>query len=139
MEITKELKEKLLNANSEEEVKALLGDAFTPADAAFVWEKLQAKKAEGTLEALDDDELEAVSGGGEEAANGHKVGCWAGILWYSDWEDANEKCCAKNSQGGWEHDWAVVREDLDPKNSYYKFIVKRCKICDFWITVRRLR
>ena len=26
MEITKELKEKLLNANSEEEVKALLGD-----------------------------------------------------------------------------------------------------------------
>ncbi len=28
MEITKELKEKLLNANSEEEVKALLGDLY---------------------------------------------------------------------------------------------------------------
>ena len=131
MEITKELKEKLLNANSEEEVKALLGDAFTRADAAFVWEKLQAKKAEGALEALDDDELEAVSGGGEEAANGHEVGCsW--FLWYSDWEEANAKCCTENSQGGWYHDFKKVRE-------FYRRGVllfdEKCKYCGYTRTI----
>ncbi len=132
MEITKEMKEKLLTANSEEEVKALLGDAFTPADAAFVWEKLQAKKDEGALEALDDDELEAVSGGGEEAANGHKVGCWGGIFWYSDWEEANRKCCTENSQGGWEHKWEKVK-GYSPKPN--KQIVEyQCKHCGYKFT-----
>ena len=132
MEITKELKEKLLNANSEEEIKALLGEEVTAADAAFVWEKLQAKKAEGALEALDDDELEAVSGGGEEAANGHEVGCWGGILWYSDWEEANEKCCAKNSEGGWEHDFKKVREFY--RRGVLLYDVK-CKYCGYTQTI----
>ena len=128
MKISSELKTELLKANSEEEVKALLGDAFTPADAAFVWEKLQAKKDEGALEALDDDELEAVSGGGEEAANGHKVGCWAGILWYSDWEEANERCCAKNSQGGWEHKFEEERQYI---KHHILFADVKCKYCGY--------
>ena len=131
MEITKELREKLLTANSEEEVKALLGDEVTAADAAFVWEKLQAKKDEGALEALDDDELEAVSGGYEEAANGHEVGCDT-IFWYSDWKEANEKCCAENSEGGWYHDFKKVREFY---RGYVLLFDMKCKYCGYTKTI----
>ena len=123
MEITKELKEKLLKANSEEEVKALLGDEVTAADAAFVWEKLQAKKDEGALEALDDDELEAVSGGDEEAVDGHEVGCLWGIIWYADWKEANRKICtAGDNEKGWYHEW-----EYSWVNNYYK--KAKCKKC----------
>ncbi len=65
MEITKELKEKLLNANSEEEVKALLGDVVKEEEAAAIWKEIEALKAAPDLKKMDDDELEAVSGGAD--------------------------------------------------------------------------
>ena len=117
MEITKELKEKLLNANSEEEVKALLGDEVTLEDAAFVWEKLQAKKAEGALSEVDDDELEAVSGGADR--DWEKDGCRSStdlsFCWVSDscldiWTTySNYDPCPKGGKHEWQEkvliDW----------------------------------
>ena len=41
MEITKELKEKLLCANSEEEVKALLGEEITEEEAAVLFQEIR--------------------------------------------------------------------------------------------------
>ena len=131
MEITKELKEKLLKANSEEEVKAILGDEATQEEAAFVWEKVQAKKAEG-LEAVDDEELEAVSGGalwclfgGEYAADGKEVGCVVGN--YDDWAEANEKICKNgNADIGWYHDWDEGEEFLSGKRYYVRCRCKKC-------------
>ena len=63
MEITKELKEKLLNADSEEEVKALLGEEITEEEAALLFEEIQKRKEADDLKALEDGNLEDVAGG----------------------------------------------------------------------------
>ena len=63
MEITKELKEKLLNANSEEEVKALLGEEITEEEAALLFQEIRKRKEADDLKALDDGNLENVAGG----------------------------------------------------------------------------
>ena len=59
--------------------------------------------ASPSLEEVDDDELEAVSGG-TEANDHHDVGCMFGLLWYADWDEANYKCCPHGQkQEGWLH------------------------------------
>ncbi len=63
MEITKELKEKLLCANSEEEVKALLGEEITEEEAAVLFQEIHKRKEADDLKALDDNNLEDVAGG----------------------------------------------------------------------------
>ena len=63
MEGTKELKEKLLNANSEEEVKALLGEEVTEEEAAVLFQEIRKRKEADDLKALDDGNLEDVAGG----------------------------------------------------------------------------
>lgn len=60
MEISKEMKEKLLKAGGEDEVSALPGEATTGDQAARMWQEIQAHRQ--TLEEVDDGELEAVSG-----------------------------------------------------------------------------
>ena len=130
MEITKELKEKLLNANSEEEVKAILGEEATQEEVSFIWKRLREVKAEGTLEALDDDEAEAVSGGalwclfgGEYASDGKEVGCLARD--YSDWAEAKYYICPESKDG---HDWEEVRR-FNVADLRYQEI--RCKKCHY--------
>ncbi|MBR3431845.1 MAG: hypothetical protein IKG87_17275 [Clostridia bacterium] len=117
MEITKELREKLLTANSEEEVKALLGDQATEEEAARAWHEIQKSREPGDLEQLDDDELEAVSGAGwcaflgtyEKAKDGKDVGCL--INDYFDWAEANERICPNgNETDGWYHEMVKVRQ-----------------------------
>ena len=134
MEITKELKEKLLKANSEEEVKALLGDQATEEDAAFVWEKLQAKKAEGALSEVDDDELEAVSGG--RSRDLLTEGCAASVE-RGSFCLLNDSCvfvevrykhegeaCVIGQIG---HDWGEYYTNND--GAYYSLTFRRCKRC----------
>ena len=86
MEITKELKKKLLGANSEEEVKALLGDAVKEEDVTKIWKEIEAHKADPDLKKVDDDELEAVNGGADR--DYLKDGCSSSTndswCWYND-------------------------------------------------------
>ena len=63
MENPKELKEKLMTANSEEEIKALLGEEITEEEAAVLFQEIRKRKEAGDLKALDDDNLEDVAGG----------------------------------------------------------------------------
>ena len=63
MEITSELKAKLIKAGSEEEVKALLGDRASEEESARIWKEIEAHRPTDNLETVDDDELEVVSGG----------------------------------------------------------------------------
>ena len=63
MENPKELKEKLMTANSEEEIKALLGVEITEEEAAVLFQEIRKRKEAGDLKALDDDNLEEVAGG----------------------------------------------------------------------------
>ena len=82
------------------------------------------------LETVEDDELEAVSGGslcwflGETrcAVDGHEIGCkthW----WYADDKEVENRICPKGSEAtGWYHDW-----DKKPINAYYDlWTCKRC-------------
>ncbi len=93
------------------------------------------------MEELEDEELEAVSGG-VDAANGHEVGCWR--WWYENWEEANFKCCPKgNSDVGYDHDYEEIdrqaywdtnklREyDRAGMKDYFFKVYLKCKRCGY--------
>lgn len=111
MEITKELKEKLLYMNSEEELKASLGDVEEE-EVAAIWREIEAHKADHGLRVLDDDELEAVTGGTDRdfledgCSDTVKDGwCWTNDMCsrtYITYSNYSEPC----SDGG-DHDWVV--------------------------------
>ena len=112
MEITKELKEKLPKANSEEEVKALLGDSVTEKDVTKIWKEIEAHKAAPDLEKVDDDELEAVSGGADRdyledgcADTVNNSWCWLNDMCSNIYITYSNYCepCPK----GGDHDWTV--------------------------------
>lgn len=130
MEITKELKEKLLNADSEEEVKSLLGGS-TEEKASEIWQEIEAYHGAMGLEKVDDDELEAVSGG--EDRDWLKEGC-------SSSAKVGELCFRNDSCSL----WTIIYSNFDPcpsggihewveeKRFYedaHQFIQYRCKKC----------
>jgi ribosomal protein S27E len=102
LEITKELKKKLLGANSEEEVKALVGDAVKEEDVTKIWKEIEAHKAAPDLEKVDDEELEAVSGGADR--DWLTDGC-AATVEPKSWCDSNDSCI-----------WWDVTYDHEPAN-----------------------
>ena len=89
------------------------------------------------LEAVDDDELEAVSGGalffGDYAADGKEIGCWC---WnYENEKEAEFKCCPKgNSRVGFDHNFEEIKRTaytasfLGHKDQLWhiKYVCKRC-------------
>ena len=129
MEITKEMKEKLLKANSEEEVKALVGDAVKEEDVTKIWKEIEAHKAAPDLEKVDDEELEAVSGGADR--DYLKDGCSSSTndswCWYNDncgeiWTTySNYDPCPK----GGNHDWKYATENVIGK----KNPIMKCTKC----------
>ena len=132
MEITKELKEKLLKANSEEEVKALLGEQATEMEVKKAWAEVQ--KYRNELEEVSDDEMEAVSGGTwcaflgeyEQAKDGRDVGCVFND--YSDWDEANATICSKgNAADGWYHKWVFDREFEKDNRTYIQYKCSKCE------------
>ena len=89
--ITKDLKAKLLAAQSEEELAALVkadGQEITAEEAEKLWKEITGKRAQDGRE-LSLDELEAVSGGADR--NWATEGC-AGTVEYGSWCDSNDKC-----------------------------------------------
>ena len=82
MENPKELKEKLLTANSEEEIKALLGDEITEEEAAVLFKEIRKRKEADDLKALDDDNLEDVAAGLCGDVGAPPSGEWAG--WFKE-------------------------------------------------------
>ena len=129
MEITKELKKKLLNANSEEEVKALLGDAVKEEDVTKIWKEIEALKAAPGFEKMDDDELEAVNGGADrdylkDGCSSSTKGNWC---WSNDTCDrfwitySNYDPCPK----GGNHDWKYTTENVIGK----KNPIMKCTKC----------
>ena len=88
MDATNELKARLLKAGSEEEVKVLLGGQASKEEVSRVWQEVQHHRPAEDLEAVDDNELEAVSGG--ELRNYGETGCAASVeegswCWSDDW------------------------------------------------------
>ena len=128
MEITKELKEKLLKTESAEEVKALLGDEVTEEETARLWYEIRKTREPRDLEKVDDDEMEAVNGGvcifnGEYASDGKEVGCIA--FSYINWQEANYEICPNSEKG---HDWEEIRRFTMADHHYVEI---RCKKCGY--------
>lgn len=133
MNITNELREKLLTAGSAEEVAELLkadGQEVEPDDVEKLWTEVT-KKRQRDDRKLSVDELDAVSGGafwfGEDAPDGHEIGCWN--IWYEDWSEFNlahmdEYCWG---QQGRKHEFGDVEnvkygDELRP--------ARVCKLCN---------
>ena len=129
MEFTKELKEKLPKANSEEEVKALLGDSVTEKDVTKIWKEIEAHKADPDLKKVDDDELEAVSGGADRdyledgcADTVNSDWCWFTDLCAGPYISySNYDPCPK----GGNHDWKYTTENVIGK----KNPIMKCTKC----------
>ena len=91
LNISNELKAKLLAAQGAEEAAALVkadGQEITPEDAAHLWEEIKKGKEQDGRE-LSRDELEAVSGG---ADRNWVTGGRTGTVEYGSWCDSNDDC-----------------------------------------------
>ena len=102
IDITNELKAKLLAAKSAEEVTELLkadGQEITPEDAAHLWEEIERKRNADGKE-LSPDELEAVSGGSNR--DFLKDGC-AATVEPGSWCWSDDSCA-----------WVDVKYDNEP-------------------------
>ena len=136
MNITNELREKLLTADSAEKVAELLkadGQEVEPDDVEKLWAEVTKKRQKDDRK-LSVDELDAVSGGafwlGEDAPDGHELGCWN--IWYEDWDDfylahVNEYCYGGQGQ---RHEFGGVEtikygDELRP--------ARVCKLCHQWV------
>ena len=132
MNITNELREKLLTADSAEKVAELLkadGQEVEPNDVEKLWAEVTKYRQKDDRE-LSLDEMDAVSGGvfwlGNDAPDGHEVGCWS--FWYESWDDFylehwNEYCYGGQGQ---RHEFGGVEtikygDELRP--------ARVCKLC----------
>ena len=132
MNITNELREKLLTADSAEKVAELLkadGQEVEPNDVEKLWAEVTKYRQKDDRK-LSVDELDAVSGGvfwlGDDAPDGHELGCWK--FWYESWDDFylahwNEYCYGGKGQ---RHEFGGVEtikygDELRP--------ARVCKLC----------
>ena len=136
MNITNELREKLLTADSAEKVAELLkadGQEAGPDDVEKLWAEVTKFRQKDDRK-LSVDELDAVSGGvfwlGNDAPDGHELGCWS--FWYETWDDfylahVNEYCYGGQGQ---RHEFGGVEtikygDELRP--------ARVCKLCHHWV------
>jgi hypothetical protein len=136
LNITNELREKLLTADSAEKVAELLkadGQEVEPDDVEKLWAEVTKKRQKDDRK-LSVDELDAVSGGafwlGEDAPDGHELGCWN--IWYEDWSEFNLKHMDEYCWGqqGRKHEFGGVEtikygDELRP--------ARVCKLCHHWV------
>ena len=144
MEITKELKEKLLKAAGEDEVKAILGEGADDENVSRIWNEIRTHR---DLEKLDDDELEAVNGGlspGDliryflEKRDFEKEGC-AATVEHNSFCGSNDACvywdvvyenddeaCLPGVKG---HDWRITHHTHSKSSDAADCEIWICKRC----------
>ena len=126
----RELRGKLIRAGNLEEVRAILGPNAKKAEIDRAWREIEAHRPADGLETVDDDELEAVSGGADR--DWEKEGCSATVeegshCWSDDyciWVDvtySNYDPCPK----GGNHDWKKITKYEFNLPQYYI----QCKKC----------
>ena len=113
MEITREMRARLIRAKDLEEVRVLLGPDETEEEIERAWQEIEAHRPAGKLEDLDDDELEAVSGGADR--DWEKDGCSASVE-EGSWCGSYDKC----------NFWDVTCDNFDPCPKGGRHIWKFC-------------
>ena len=138
MNITNELREKLLTAGSAEKVAELLkadGQEVEPNDVEKLWAEVTKSRQKDDRK-LSVDELDAVSGGvfwlGDDAPDGHELGCWS--YWYENWDDFYVENMYEYCYGaqGRRHEFGGVETVMwgdEPRKA------RICKHCNYWVYV----
>ena len=140
MNISNELKAKLRNARSEEEVKVLLGGQASKEEVSRAWQEIEHHRPAEGLEAVDDSELAAVSGGADRdfltqgcaASVEYGSFCWSDdscVHWDVTYDNEQYACTI----GYKNHDWGPLRSSRYGNNggqqseatNYYR-ICNRC-------------
>ena len=130
----RELRRRLFQASDKEEVRAILGSETTQEEIDRTWREIEAHRPAAGLDVVDDDELEAVSGGARNygeagcASTTENEWCWANDhcnLWVTEY--TNFDPCPK----GKNHDWFKVimayDSDYSPPKKYRIFECRKCK------------
>ena len=129
-----ELRGKLIRAKDIEEVRAILGPETAEEEINQTWREIEAHRPAEGLEAVDDDELEAVSGGirdweTEGCSNTTKKNdvCWVddmcvfAITWYYAFDPCTD---------GRPHDWYQAgtgyEKTITSKRKYRIFACRKC-------------
>ena len=130
MEITQEMRARLIRAKDQEEVRAILGPEAAEEEIERVWQEIQHHRPAEGLEAVEDDELEAVSGGADRDYG--EQGCAATVEEGSHcWSD--DKCnywavtygnydpCPNGTSESRNHEWELYDDEY-----FYRCKCKKC-------------
>ena len=130
----RELRAKLIRAKDIEEARAILGPETAEEEINQAWREIEAHRPAEGLEAVDDDELEAVSGG--RSRDLLTEGCAASVERGSfcllddscvfvevRYKHEGEACVI----GQIGHDWGEYYTNND--GAYYSLTFRRCKRC----------
>ena len=136
MTIDNELRKKLFEAGSREEVEALLQGRADEEEIRTMWESIERKRGAADLEELDDDELETVSGGW--IRDFLEDGCYASVAYNSSCSTADACVLAHMVYwnggaicvGGKErHVWEVSEREKHDRYGSYTVEVWTCTKC----------
>ena len=100
MEERRETRAKLMRAKDQKEVRALLSPKATEEEIQQVWQEIQRHRPAEGLEAVDDDELTAVSGGADRDYGAQ--GCASTTK--DGWCGSSDKCTF----------WTITYDNYDP-------------------------
>ena len=130
MEITQEMRARLIRAKDQEEVRAILGPEAAEDEIEQIWREIEAHRPADGLEAVDDDELEVVAGGQDYGKDGCSSTtkyewCWADdhcdvlITTYTNYDPC---------PNGQNHDWLQITMAYDINRKKYRiFECRKCK------------
>ena len=128
-----ELRIRLIRAKDKEEVRAILGPETAQEVIDQAWREIEARLPADGLEAVDDDELEAVAGGGERR-NWEEKGCADTVSFWS-WCASNDMCAEWSivyyrfdpCDDGDKHDWKFLYDGWLPDlGNYRKYECQKC-------------
>ena len=133
-ENVREIRAKLIRAKDIEEVRAILGPETAEEEIIQTWREIEAHRPEGNLEEVDEDELDAVSGGADRDLDDD--GCSATVekgsrCWSDDYCTWLEVTYSNHSfcTDGKKHDWELLYSGtgLIGYKCYYKYECKKCQ------------
>lgn len=139
--LLKELKDKLMLAESAEEIKKMIakaGSEITAEDAEIVYDKISRQKAASGMD-IDDDEMDAVAGGGtfsNEHKDWSKDGCAATCepgsrCWSNDqctWGEYSYSNFWSACPDGSPHNMVFVEDDFMSTTPIKRY---KCSKCGF--------
>ena len=131
-----ELLSRLIRARDKEEVRAILGPETAQEEIDRAWQEIEAHRPAGSLDGVDDDELDAVSGGADR--DWDKDGCSASVE-KGSWCMSDDQCAWLDVTysnfdlclEGKKHDWRYISTEKElyftGTAKYRRFVCRKCR------------